>query len=82
MRGSIAAKQRRSFFLAVPPLIAHLREIKDTDEISRLRAAAALGCSMFENLLHHIEAGKREVEIAAQLEFAARMAGIIPLKRG
>ncbi len=75
MRRWIPAKQRRAFFLPVPPLVANLREIKDAEEIIRLRTAAQLGCSLFEQLLTGIEAGKQEVEIAAQLEFAARMAG-------
>jgi Xaa-Pro aminopeptidase len=75
LRQWIPGSQRRGFFQSVPPLVAKLREIKDTEEIARLRAAAQLGCSLFENLLKQIEAGKREVEVAAHLEFAARMAG-------
>jgi Xaa-Pro aminopeptidase len=75
LRQWIPGKQRRGFFQSVPPLTAKLREIKDPEEIVRLRAAAQLGCSLFENLLLQIEAGKREVEVAAHLEFAARMAG-------
>ncbi|MGH9617513.1 MAG: M24 family metallopeptidase [Acidobacteriaceae bacterium] len=75
IRQWIPGNQRRGFFLPVPPLIAGLREIKDAEEIVRLRAAANLGCRLFDNLLTHIESGKREIEIAAQLEFAARMAG-------
>jgi Xaa-Pro aminopeptidase len=76
MRQWISSKQRRSFFQPVPPLVASLREIKDAEEIVRLRTAAKLGCSLFEELLTAIEAGKQEVEVAAQLEFAARMAGV------
>lgn len=72
---SIPSKQRRGFFLPVAPVVAGLREIKEPEEILRLRAAATLGCSLFEKLLTAIEPGRREVEIAAQLEFAARMAG-------
>ena len=75
MRQWIPGKQRRSFFQPVAPLAAGLREIKDTGEIVCLRAAAQLGCRLFEDLLTQIEAGKREVEVAAHLEFAARMAG-------
>ncbi len=75
MRQWIASEQRRKFFQPVAPLIARLREIKDAEEILRLRAAARLGCSLFEQSLNYIEPGKREVEIAAQLEFAARMEG-------
>jgi Xaa-Pro aminopeptidase len=75
MRQWIPSKLRRSFFQPVPALIAGLREIKDPDEIGRITAAAELGCRLFEDLLTHIEPHKREVEIAAHLEFAARMAG-------
>ncbi len=75
MRQWLPARQRRSFFQPLAPVASRLREIKDAEEIIRLRAAAALGCTLFENLLTVIMPGKREVEVAAQLEFAARMAG-------
>lgn len=75
MRRWIPSKRRRGFFQSVPPLTAGLREVKDAEEIGRTRAAALLGCRLFEDLLTQIEPGKREVEIAAHLEFAARMAG-------
>ncbi|MGC1783110.1 MAG: aminopeptidase P family protein [Acidobacteriaceae bacterium] len=75
MRQWIAGSQRRGFFQPISALTARLREVKDADEIERLRAAARLGCSLFDQMLTIIEAGKREVEIAAHLEFAARMAG-------
>jgi Xaa-Pro aminopeptidase len=75
MRQWIPSKLRRGFFQAVPPLTAALREAKDTEEIGQIRAAALLGCRLFEDLLSQIEPGKREVEIAAHLEYSARMAG-------
>jgi Xaa-Pro aminopeptidase len=75
MRRWIPSKLRRGFFQPVAPLTAGLREIKDDEEIRQIRAAALLGCRLFEDLLTLIEPGKREVEIAAHLEFAARMAG-------
>lgn len=75
MRQWIPSKLRRSFFHPVLPLTAGLREVKDAEEIGQVRAAAQLGCRLFEDLLTQIEPGKREVEIAAHLEFAARMAG-------
>ncbi len=75
MRQWIPSKLRRNFFHPVPPLTAALRELKDTEEIGRIRAAAQLGCRLFEELLAQIDTGKREVEVAAHLEFAARMAG-------
>lgn len=75
MRQWIPSKLRRGFFQPVPPLTAGLREVKDSEEIARIREAALLGCRLFEDLLTQIEPGKREVEVAAHLEFAARMAG-------
>ena len=75
LRSWIPGKQRRGFFQPVPPWTAGLREVKDTEEIDRLRTAAKLVCRLFEQLLAQMEAGKREVEVAAHLEFAARMAG-------
>jgi Xaa-Pro aminopeptidase len=75
MREWIPSKLRREFFQRVPPLTAGLREIKDAEEIGRTWTAAMLGCRLFEDVLTQIEAGKREVEIAAHLEFAARIAG-------
>ncbi|MHB8303005.1 MAG: M24 family metallopeptidase [Acidobacteriaceae bacterium] len=75
MRQTVAGMQRHEFFQPVSALASRLREIKEPDEIARLRRAALLGCSLLERLLSVIEPGKREVEIAAHLEFSARMAG-------
>jgi Xaa-Pro aminopeptidase len=75
MRQWIPSKLRRGFFQPVPPLTAGLREVEDAEEIRRTRAAALLGCRLFEDLLTQIEPGKREVEIAAHLEYSARMTG-------
>ena len=55
--------------------MARLREVKDGDEIERMRRAAALGCALFEHVLEHMSGDVTESEVAAQLEFAARMAG-------
>jgi len=40
-----------------------------------MRCAAALGCALFEDVLEFIEPGVPEIEVAAKLEFLARMAG-------
>jgi Xaa-Pro aminopeptidase len=74
-RAALPGKLRRSFFLPTEGLVATLRETKDADEIVRLRRAAALGCRLFARLLEHISAGATEMQVAAQLEFAARLAG-------
>jgi Xaa-Pro aminopeptidase len=75
MRKSVPAKLRRSLFVAVEPLVARLRQVKDADEIARLRAAAALGCRLFDHILTFIQPGMTEIAVAAELEHAARLAG-------
>jgi Xaa-Pro aminopeptidase len=62
-------------FEPVGPLVAKLRWVKDAGEIWKLRAAAALGCRLFEGIFDHIILGATEAEVACALEFKARMAG-------
>ena len=75
MRKAVSAKARRGMFVAVGSLIAGMREVKDAEEIVRMRAAALVGCELFDGLLTYIEAGLTEAEVAATLEYAARLAG-------
>jgi len=75
MRKSVLAKVRRGLFVAAPPVVAGMREVKDADEIKLIRAAARVGCDLFEGMLTYLEAGLTEVEVAATLEYAARLAG-------
>src|ERR1700761_782865 len=75
MRKVLPAGQRRSFFVATQGLVARLREIKDADEIVKMRRAAALGCRLFEDALTKLSAGETENEIALLMELAARRAG-------
>jgi Xaa-Pro aminopeptidase len=75
MRKAVSAKIRRGMFVPVKPLIATLREIKDLDEIAIMRKAAQLGCRLFDGMLSYIQLGLSEVEVAAELEHAARLAG-------
>ncbi len=75
MRAAVPAAVRRTMFEPVGPLVAKLRWIKDAGEIATMRAAAALGCRLFESALGTIEPGMREVAVAAELEHAARLAG-------
>lgn len=56
-------------------LVAALRQVKDDAEQNQLAAAAALGCTLYDDLLTFIEPGMREVDIAAELEYRARKAG-------
>jgi Xaa-Pro aminopeptidase len=75
LRRAVSAKVRRSFFIKGDGLVARLREVKDAEEVARMRRAAALGCRLFEGVLEHIVEGATEMEVAAHLEFAARMGG-------
>ena len=58
-----------------PPLVEEVRMIKDNEEINCLRAAVRLGASLFDVALKMIRPGKREVEVAAEMEYEARKAG-------
>jgi len=75
LRKAIPGTKRRGFFVGVEGLVGKLREVKDADEIARLRRAADLGCRLFEGVLEYLVAGATETEVAARLEFKARMAG-------
>jgi Xaa-Pro aminopeptidase len=75
MRKALPAAVRRSFLVATQGLVARLREIKDADEIAKMRRAAALGCRLFEGVLTNLSAGETESEIALAMELEARRAG-------
>ena len=50
--------------------------MKDEDEIERMRKAAALGCGLFGAVLQYVVPGMEETQVAAQLEFMARLGGV------
>jgi len=75
LREALAAKMRKTFFVALPGLIAAQREIKDEVEQERMRDAAALGCRLFDQVLEHIVPGATEMEVALALEYMARLEG-------
>ena len=75
MRKAVPTRMRRSLYVALDPLVAQLRQVKDADEIAKLRAAAALGCKLFDRILTFIQPGMTEMAVAAELEHAARLAG-------
>jgi Xaa-Pro aminopeptidase len=75
LRKAVPGPVRRKFFSAAENLVAKIREVKDAGEVGKMRRAAALGCALFDYMLGHIAPGVSESEIAAQLEFQARMAG-------
>jgi Xaa-Pro aminopeptidase len=75
MRKAVPAKLRRNLFAPVGWLVDKLRWVKDADEIARMRAAAALGCELFEGILTKMQPGMTEDAVAAEMEYAARLAG-------
>jgi Xaa-Pro aminopeptidase len=56
-------------------VVEQARMVKDADEIARLRAAAALGATLFDRALEVIRPGVTENEVAAEMEYAGRRAG-------
>jgi Xaa-Pro aminopeptidase len=58
-----------------PPLVEQARMIKDAEEIGVMREAAAAGARLFDRALEVIRPGIREVEVAAEMELAARKDG-------
>ena len=75
MRKAVSSNVRRGMFVAVGSIVAGLREVKDVDELKLIRAAAGVGCDLFDGMLTYLEAGLTETEVAATLEYAARLAG-------
>jgi Xaa-Pro aminopeptidase len=62
LRGSAAAVER-------------MRMIKDKEELEKLRAAVHLGAMLFDRVLATLRAGVKETDVAAEMEYAARLAG-------
>jgi len=58
-----------------PPLVERARMVKDANEIDCLRSAVLLGASLFDRALEVIRPGVEEVEVAAEMEYAARRPG-------
>jgi Xaa-Pro aminopeptidase len=58
-----------------PSIVERLRMLKDDEEVSRIRSAVQLGAEIFEKGLEALRPGVREVEVAAEMELAARQAG-------
>jgi len=56
-------------------IVEAARMIKDEQELALLQAAVALGDRLLDVALKAIRPGVREIEVAAELEYAARKAG-------
>jgi len=59
----------------VSPIIERLRMIKDASELDKLRDAVQLGATLFDVALKTIRPGAKEVEVAAEMEYAGRRHG-------
>ena len=57
------------------PMVEKLRMVKDEDEIARIKEAVLLGAQVFERATQVLRPGVKEVDVAAELELAARGAG-------
>ena len=59
----------------VSKIIMELRSVKDTEEISKIKAAQKITDQAFKYILTKIEVGKSEKELALELEFFMRSHG-------
>jgi Xaa-Pro aminopeptidase len=58
-----------------PPLVEQARLVKDEQEIESIRSSVLLGASLFDRALETIRPGVLETTVAAEMEYAARLAG-------
>jgi Xaa-Pro aminopeptidase len=58
-----------------PSIVERARMVKDSDELERIRAAVKLGAKLFDRALEVLRPGVKEVEVAAEMEYAARKSG-------
>jgi len=58
-----------------PSIVERYRMVKDQQEITRIKNAVALGAKIFDRGLEVLRPGVREVEVAAEMELAARRGG-------
>ncbi|MBZ5684805.1 MAG: Xaa-Pro peptidase family protein [Acidobacteriia bacterium] len=58
-----------------PPIVERFRMVKDAREIALIKDAVALGAKIFDRGLEVLRSGVKEVEVAAEMELAARRGG-------
>jgi Xaa-Pro aminopeptidase len=58
-----------------PALVERARMEKDADELGLIRAAVQLGAQLFDRALEVLRPGIKETEVAAEMEYRARLAG-------
>ncbi len=75
-KAALPAHLRRAFLSVLPaPMVEQLRCVKDEDELALIIEAALAGCKLFEHVLSYIRPGLREIDVAAELEYQARLMG-------
>jgi Xaa-Pro aminopeptidase len=75
-KSALPSKLRKRFLTELAaPLVERLRMVKDEDELALMAQAAAIGCELFEHMLGFIRPGLTETEVAAELEYRARLKG-------
>jgi Xaa-Pro aminopeptidase len=60
---------------SAPALVERARMVKDSEELDHIRAAVQLGARLFDRAMHVLKPGVMETEVAAEMEYAARVAG-------
>ncbi|HEY1580304.1 MAG TPA: aminopeptidase P family protein [Terracidiphilus sp.] len=76
LRSELPSRLRRGFLTPLAaPLVESLRLIKDENELKIISENALIGCELFEHILTVIRPGIPEVEVAAELEYLARLRG-------
>lgn len=58
-----------------PPMVERARMVKDQEELKRIRTAVLLGAKLFDRAVEVMRPGIKEVEVAAEMELAARGGG-------
>ena len=75
-KSALPAPIRRTFLQALAaPLVEPLRQVKDEDELALMEKAALAGCKLFEHIVGFVRPGMAEFEVAAELEYQARLLG-------
>jgi len=69
------AQSKRVRIKETAALVERARMIKDADEIQVIRSAVEHGAALLEAALQVLRPGVREVEVAAEMEYAARKGG-------
>jgi Xaa-Pro aminopeptidase len=75
LRQARAAAGRRWLWKGSKGLVESLREVKDAEEISRMRDAARIGSGVMEHAMRLVKAGVSEQDLAAEIEYQMRKRG-------